>query len=95
VESDKIRQLAKKHCVAPPYAYECTFKNVEGSSKISHLDHICHSLVLVVENVNKNSIIDKCASKEFNGKIIAKTSNKFILESDDFLKLLLEINAIK
>jgi hypothetical protein len=46
--------------------------------------------------VKTESIVDKCAQKEFNGKIITKGPNgKFILESDDFLKLLLEINAIK
>lgn len=51
---------------------------------------------LVVENVKTQSIVDKCLEKEFNGKIEAKTSDgKFLLESDDLLKLLLEINSIK
>jgi len=46
--------------------------------------------------VNRETVIEKCAGKDFNGKIQIKTSDgKFILESDDFLHTLLEINAIK
>jgi len=60
------------------------------------LNLIYDFLFLVVENVNRETVIDKCAGKEFNGKIQLKTSDgKFLLESDDFLNILLEINAIK
>lgn len=48
---------------------------------------------LAVENIEKIHFIDKCAGKEFNGKIERKTSDgKFILESDDLIKHLLESN---
>ena len=30
VDSNSIRQIAKKHCSAAPYAYRCTFENAEG-----------------------------------------------------------------
>ncbi|CAF4415082.1 unnamed protein product, partial [Rotaria sp. Silwood2] len=79
VNSKTIRQLEKKHCLAAPYAYECKFANVQ-----------------TFDNVNNENIIKKCAGKEFEGKINTKTSdNKFILESNDFLQILLETNAIK
>ncbi|CAF1033127.1 unnamed protein product [Rotaria sordida] len=79
VTSNTIRQLEKKHCLAAPYAYQCKFENVQ-----------------ILDNVNINNIIDQCAGKEFNGKIKTKTlDNKFILESDDFLQILLQTNAIK
>ena len=46
--------------------------------------------------MNTENVIDKCAGKEFNGKILTKTSDeKFILESDELLNLLLEAKAIK
>ena len=46
--------------------------------------------------MSTDRIVDNCAGKNFNGKISNKTSDgKFILESDDLLKLLLETNAIK
>jgi hypothetical protein len=30
VDSNTVRQLATKHCLAAPYAYRCTFKNAQG-----------------------------------------------------------------
>ncbi|CAF3651175.1 unnamed protein product [Adineta steineri] len=79
VNASSIRQLAKKYCSSAPYAYPCTFKNVE-----------------VVKNVSTESIIDKCVAKEFKGKIETKNSDgKFLLESEEFVKMLLGINAIK
>ena len=30
VDSNSIRQLAKKYCTTTPYAYRCTFKNTQG-----------------------------------------------------------------
>ncbi|CAF4858871.1 unnamed protein product [Rotaria sp. Silwood1] len=79
VNSKTIRQLEKKHCLASPYAYQCKFENIQ-----------------ILNNVNIEIIINQCAGKEFQGKIKLKTSdNKFILESDDFLQILLQTNAIK
>ncbi|CAF3412446.1 unnamed protein product [Rotaria socialis] len=74
-----IKPLAKKHCSAAPYAYQCTFENIQ-----------------TLNNVNIENLKDQCSGKTFNGKIKGKLSgNKFILNSDDFLKVLLDINAIK
>jgi hypothetical protein len=50
---------------------------------------------LVGENTNINNLSEKCTNKEFNGKITKISDDKFILESEDCLKLLLEIKAIK
>jgi hypothetical protein len=95
VQSNTIRIIAKKHCASPPYAYLCTFKNGQGTLNISVIDCI-HLIFSVIENVQNESIIRKCEQKQFNGKILEKTSDgKFILESDELLKGLLEINAIK
>jgi len=33
VDSNTIRQIAKKHCSTAPYAYRCTFKNAQGIFK--------------------------------------------------------------
>ena len=30
VDSNKIRQIAKKHCSAAPYSYRCAFKNAQS-----------------------------------------------------------------
>jgi len=30
VDAKNIRQIEKKHCSTPPYAYPCTFANAEG-----------------------------------------------------------------
>jgi hypothetical protein len=79
VDIKTIRQLAKKFCLTSPYAYRCTLKNVENN-----------------ENINTNEIIDKCANQKFNGKIEKKTSDdKYILQSEDFEKLMIDIKAIK
>ncbi|CAF0807587.1 unnamed protein product [Adineta steineri] len=79
VNASSIRQLAKKYCSSAPYAYPCTFKNVE-----------------VVKSVSTDTIIEKCVDKEFKGKIETKNSDgKFLLESEEFIKMLLGINAIK
>jgi len=40
VQSNTIRPIAKKHCASPPYAYLCTFKNVQGTLKTSVIDFI-------------------------------------------------------
>ncbi|CAF1434332.1 unnamed protein product [Adineta ricciae] len=79
VDSNSIRQLAKKYCTTTPYAYRCTFKNTQG-----------------VKTTSIESIIQNCIEKEYSGKIEGKTADgKYLLESDDFRKLLLDINAIK
>ncbi|CAM4748884.1 unnamed protein product [Rotaria magnacalcarata] len=73
-----IKSLAKKHCSVAPYAYQCTFENIQ-----------------TLNNVNIENLINQCSGKNFNGKIKGKFSgNKFALDSDDFLKVLLDINAI-
>jgi hypothetical protein len=79
VDTKTIRQLANKFCLTPPYAYHCTLKNVEEN-----------------DNINTNEIIEKCANKKFNGKIEKKSfDHKYLLQSDDFQKLMIDINAIK
>ncbi len=46
--------------------------------------------------MKNETIVNKCENKQFNGKILTKTSDgKFILESDELLNALVEINAIK
>ena len=46
--------------------------------------------------MNTENIAQKCVDKEFKGKIEMKNSDgKFLLQSDDFIKILIDINAIK
>jgi hypothetical protein len=46
--------------------------------------------------MNTNTIIEKCAEKKFDGKMEKKLSdNKYILQSDNFQNLMIDINAIK
>jgi hypothetical protein len=53
-------------------------------------------LFLVVKNISTESFTNKCAGKEFQGKLTSRNSDgKFILESNDFLTILLGTNAIK
>ncbi|CAF3570765.1 unnamed protein product [Rotaria sp. Silwood1] len=79
VDKKSIRQLEKKLSLTPPYAYRCMLENVE-----------------VNENIDRNKIIEKCADRIFNGKIQKKLSNnKYLLQSDNFQKSMIDINAIK
>lgn len=79
IDIKTIRQLAKKFCSTSPYAYRCLLKDVEEN-----------------ENMNTNEIIQKCAGQTFNGKIEKSLLNdKYILQSDNFQKLMIDINAIK
>ncbi|CAF1170367.1 unnamed protein product [Rotaria sordida] len=79
VDKKSIRQLEKKFSLKPPYAYRCMLENVE-----------------VNENIDRNKIIEKCAEEIFNGKIKNKLFNdKYLLQSDNFQKLMIDINAIK
>jgi hypothetical protein len=79
LETKTIRQLAKKFCSTPPYAYHCTLKNVHSN-----------------ENLNTNEIIEKCARRQFHGKIEKKTSDeKYLLQSDNFEQLMIDIKAIQ
>ncbi|CAF4012309.1 unnamed protein product [Rotaria sp. Silwood2] len=79
IDKKSIRQLEKKFSLTPPYAYRCMLENIE-----------------VNENFDRNKIIEKCAEQIFNGKIEKKLSNnKYLLQSDNFQKLMIDINAIK
>ena len=50
----------------------------------------------VVDNVNNDVIINECAEKQFQGKIVSKTSDgKCLLQSKDLLDVLQKVNAIK
>lgn len=95
VDSKNIRQISKTQSVQPPYAYQCTFENAQGNYQ--HNPSSAPSFCFVaVENVDTDTIINQCANKEFEGKIATKTSDgKFFLQSDEWLNLLLKINAIK
>ena len=60
------------------------------------IKYCLHLISLVADNVSTEVVVNACVGKEFIGKTKNKTSDgKFILESDDFVKVLLDINAIK
>lgn len=78
VETRAVRQLAKKFCIKPPYAYRCLLKDIEEN-----------------EAMNTNEISEKCVGIKFHGKIDQKFDDKYILQSNDFQKFMVNNNAIK
>ena len=97
VTGQGIRQIAKKHCAKAPYAYRCTLAEISGNEKHEEFrvrSSLCDLVVLPEANTNK--IVDQCLSKTFQGKIVGQTPEKrFILQSEQFEKILVETNAIK
>ena len=100
VNKDNLRQLAKKHCLAAPYAYRCTFSKATGLSSSFNCSSTKKTFFVVsssaLPNVNTETIAAKCAGREFNGEIKSKTdTGQFVLVAEEFMNILLEINAIE
>jgi hypothetical protein len=96
VESKSIRQLSKKFCSTPPYAYRCTLNNVEGRKYFLSKIEIFYFYFLANENIKIDEISEQCAKQKFNGTIEKKSSDdKYLLQSDNFEKFMIQINAIQ